>query len=448
VIRRRRAQSKAAANSAVLAIFACLLVSGGPAARSANAVFPGTANGDIIFASDRDGDAEIYRMDNSGTGQRRLTINRSQDLDPALSVNFPPVWAYASDKSGDFEIYAVRGPKIEEPLTRNPAADLAPAFSPEGNTVAFVSNRTGNDDIFTVSSALTEGAVRNLTSNPADDGTPAWSSWVGAPPIGNNPPVCSLNRPRIAFHSNRGGNYEIYTMNESGSDLVDVTRSPDAEFNPNWSPDCRFIAFERRRGGNYDIWVVNLMTGEQTQLTSGGAQDTDPVWSPNGRQIAFTSDRDGNQEIYVLGLELTPKLAPGSAKNLSLSVVASDYRADWAPVPGVVFSGGDLVAPPAGGGGGLVTCTRRGTSGANKLVGGSGRDVLCGGGGDDRLEGRGGADTLIGGKGHDTLRGGRGRDELRAVDARADPLVDGGRGVDSARLDRGLDRSRGVEARL
>ena len=404
-----------------------------------------------MFASDRDGDAEIYSMKSSGVGQARLTINRSQDLDPTFSTVSARtgglVWAYASDKSGNFEIYVVGGPFSETALTRNSAADLAPAFSPEGDKVAFVSSRAGNDDIFTVRSTLTEGAVRNLTSNPADDGGPTWSSWVDAPPIPINPPVCPLNRPRVAFHSNRSGNYEIYTVDELGGDLVNVTRSPDAEFNANWSPDCRFIAFERRRSGNYDVWVVDLTTGVKTQLTSGGAQDTDPVWAPNGKAIAFTTDRDGNQEIYLLELEFTPMPTPRTTRNLSASARASDYRADWEPIPSFIQSGGDLVPPPRGGGGGLVACTRRGTSKADRLVGGSGRDVLCGGGGDDTLEGRLGADTLIGGKGRDKLRGGRGRDDLRAVDARADQ-VDGGRGVDNAHLDRGLDRSRAVEARL
>jgi WD40-like Beta Propeller Repeat/RTX calcium-binding nonapeptide repeat (4 copies) len=423
------------------------LGSAGPA----GAVFPGNLRGEVVFASDRDGDAELYAVDLDRLGQRRLTVRRSQEVGASLDVDglkfFGGAVAYASDREGGWDVYVLRAERDERRLTTHPGGDFAPAFSPRGDEIAFTSDRNGNRDIFVASSTVPESGLRNLTSHPAEDSGAAWSSWAGQPRADPSSPIkCNLASPRIAFHSNRGGTFDIWVVPETGGAAVQVTSGPAADLNPNWSPRCDFIAFERRTGGNYDIWAVRLSNGELTRLTSGPAADTDPVWGPDGSAIAFTTDRDGNEEIYELELSPGPPLAPGAVTNLSQSPAASDYAPDWEPRDFGLE--GLIVAPAAGGGRGALTCTRRGTARRDRITGTSGPDVICGLGGNDVIRGLAGDDVLIGGLGRDRLRGGNGRDELRARDGICDMELVGGPGVDRARYDEGCDPRRGVESAL
>jgi len=116
---------------------------------------------------------------------------------------------------------------------------------------------------------------RRLTSHPAADVDPAWS------PDGT----------RIAFASERDKNAEIYVMNADGSGVVRVTTNETWDGHPTWSPDGRRIAFVRTLctdepwGGRcYQGVMVLGPTGSEVEVGVG----EEPAWSPDGRQIAVT----------------------------------------------------------------------------------------------------------------------------------------------------------------
>jgi TolB protein len=101
-------------------------------------------------------------------------------------------------------------------MTRDPASDREPAFSPDGTKLAFASNRHGNWEIYVLDA---DRKVTRLTNNQFEDRNPVWS------PDGT----------QIAFHSSRDGNREIYVMNADGSDQTNLTNSPDTDDrNPSW----------------------------------------------------------------------------------------------------------------------------------------------------------------------------------------------------------------------
>jgi Tol biopolymer transport system component len=107
---------------------------------------------------------------------------------------------------------------LEDTLTSNTDMDLLGSWSPDGTKIAFVSDRSGVEDVFVINVDGT-GLV-NLTNNPTYDGSPTWSpdgEW-------------------IAFMSDRDGNGEIYIMRADGSGLQNITNSPEWEFSPYWSP--------------------------------------------------------------------------------------------------------------------------------------------------------------------------------------------------------------------
>jgi TolB protein len=105
---------------------------------------------------------------------------------------------------------------------------------------------------------------------------------------------------KIAFTSNRDGNFEIYVMNSDGSGETRLTIGAASEDSPAWSPDGNKIAFVSDRDGNREIYVMNADGSGEKRLTNNPAVDDSPAWSPDGTKIAYNSNRDGNTEIYVM----------------------------------------------------------------------------------------------------------------------------------------------------
>jgi Tol biopolymer transport system component len=142
-----------------------------------------------------------------------------------------------------------------------------------------------DNDIYVINSSGT-GATR-LTTDPAFDGEPAWSSTG-----------------QIAFSSQRHSNdTELYVMSENGTSLVRLTTSAGLDDSPSWSPDGQKIAFRSLRDVNSEIYVVNANGTGLTRLTNNAVGDFQPAWSSTG-QIAFVSDRDNPKgEIYVMNAD-------------------------------------------------------------------------------------------------------------------------------------------------
>ena len=159
------------------------------------------------------------------------------------------------------------------------------ATSPVSGRIAFMSNRDGNWEIYVMN---TDGSGETrLTNNLGDDRWPTWS------PDG----------VKIAFGSEHDGSGEIYVMNADGSGQTNLTNNPAFDSDPAWSPDGAKIAFASVRDGNWEIHVMNADGSDQTNLTNNTASDSDPAWSPDGAKIAFSSERDGSGEIYVMNAD-------------------------------------------------------------------------------------------------------------------------------------------------
>ena len=105
---------------------------------------------------------------------------------------------------------------------------------------------------------------------------------------------------RIAFESDRDGNFEIYTMNVDGTGLTRLTENPARDHLAAWSPDGRKIAFASDRSGGGDIYVMEADGTGVTRLTTSPGIDANAEWSPDGAYIAFNSSRGGDSDIYVM----------------------------------------------------------------------------------------------------------------------------------------------------
>jgi serine/threonine protein kinase len=139
--------------------------------------------------------------------------------------------------------------------------------------------------------------------------------------------------------------------------LISSTRG---ELNPAYSPDGRRVAFGSDRSGNFEIWVADSDGSNPVQLTSMGATATLPAWSPDGQQIAFHCDVERQFEIYVMpasgGQPRRLTTNPANDGFFSFSpdgqwVYFGSNRSSGSDVWKVPVSGGDAIRVTNDGGG-------------------------------------------------------------------------------------------------
>ena len=294
------------------------------------------AQAQIAFVSDRDGNYDIYVMDADGRNLRRLTNHPDIDSLPSWSPDGKRI-VFASKRDGHVdaihgfatnEIYVMDADGDNpQNLTNNPQEDWYPSWSPDGQQIAFSSERDGNYEIYVMDAD--GGNPQNLTNNPLNDRDPSWS------PDGK----------RIVFSARRDGHfenelaltYEIYVMDDDGGNQQRLTENRKNDWQPSWSPNGERVAFTSDRKGdfqNFEIYVMDHDGGNQQRLTENRVSDSFPSWSPDSKQIVFCSDRDGHvhakhgwptNEIYVID-------ADGSnPKNLTNNPHTDDSPAWFSP---------------------------------------------------------------------------------------------------------------------
>jgi TolB protein len=89
-------------------------------------------------------------------------------------------------------------------------------------------------------------------------------------------------------------------MKSDGSDVRRLTDHPKMDYWPAWSPDGKRIAFTSNRDGNYEIYVVQADGSGPRNVSKHPASDNYATWSPDGARLAFISNRGGTYEIYIV----------------------------------------------------------------------------------------------------------------------------------------------------
>ena len=146
------------------------------------------------------------------------------------------------------------------------------------------------------------------TPEPAKAGTPHPSSPAD---------------PKLAFHTDRDGNNEIYVMDADGSDPTNLTNHPANDASPAWSPDGQRIAFQSDRNGVPNLYIMRADGSDVIRLTDSAISNVNPAWAPDGSRLAFTSEEHGWQ-IHIIN-------ADGTGEVQITDLPAFNGTPDWAP---------------------------------------------------------------------------------------------------------------------
>jgi serine/threonine-protein kinase len=236
----------------------------------------------LAFVSNRDGNPEIYIMDEKGA-VTRLTRHVASDDSPSWSPDKTRI-AFATNRDGNWEIYRINddGTDVTQ-VTHHPASDTEPAWSPDGDYIAFTSNRDGKREVYIVGP---DGTTRiTHTPDPAESWEPAWG------PNGI-----------ILFTSDRDGKREIYrTAKAGGVERVTNTPGRSESWSPTWAWGRNYMSFVSDRDGWQEIYML-LQEGasQRVTFTPSSLGSWEPTCSVSGQFIVFTSDRSGKSDIYTI----------------------------------------------------------------------------------------------------------------------------------------------------
>ncbi len=170
--------------------------------------------------------------------------------------------------------------------TGSGSMNVGPSLSPNGERIAFLSERSLLAIELYVADTATGERVRRLTRTAVD---PHFESLQFIASSGTWAP----DNRRLAVGSVRAGRGAIAIFDaDNGKVLQNIRIEERGEvFHPSWSPDGHAIAFSAQTGGFTDLWVHDLRTGQTRRLTNDPFADLQPAWSPDGQQLLFVTDR-------------------------------------------------------------------------------------------------------------------------------------------------------------
>ena len=231
--------------------------------------------------------ADIYLLQVAGGEPRRLTFNDQTTRGLAWTPDGREIVFSSSpgahSTSSLWRISSFGG--MPELLSGTGGGAISPAISRQGSRLIY-SRRTSDLNIW----RLELSGLTTTRNRPARLIASTRTDWF---------PRISPDGDRIAFESDRSGSLEVWVCDRDGRRPVQLTSFAGVNAgSPCWSPDGRWIAFDAAPDGNPDIYVISADGGSPRRLTTEGSGDIVPSWSRDGKWIYFSSIRTGISQVW------------------------------------------------------------------------------------------------------------------------------------------------------
>ncbi len=242
--------------------------------------------------------AEIWECDWDGGNARQITKDGSYAVTPAVIPALKgggEKFLYVSYKMGQPKIYLA---SLKEGLGRKVidvrGNQLLPAVSPTRTQIAYICDASGRSDLF----------VQPL--NPETGELGKSEQLYSYPNASQASPTFSPDGNRIAFVSDKDGCARIYVMSSryqpKRQEPTLISRMQRENTCPSWSPDGKKLAYSAKTDGVRQIWIYDFETREEKQLTFGPGHKENPSWAPNSQHLVFNSTDHATCDLYVVNI--------------------------------------------------------------------------------------------------------------------------------------------------
>jgi Tol biopolymer transport system component len=280
----------------------------------------------IVYQSrDAQGKPDLWVVPAAGGKAQRITDGPGYNCFPSWSPDGSKI-VFASDPDGEYDLYVIEreggGWSRPRNLTSTPRVrEFLPSYSPDGKWIAYCAwelsgYRLGDGPIYVMPA---EGGERSAkSSTDGVEGAKISYEVVGRQLItseyGATEPAWSRDGATIAFARSfiwKGGHQLGLALVAADAALTADTEAQQLgqlagypAYAPAFSPAADLLAFTTSRGEAWDLWVLpKPYDGEPVRLTDHPANDVNPAWSPDGTKIAFASNRAGGYDIYVMDVQ-------------------------------------------------------------------------------------------------------------------------------------------------
>ena len=255
--------------------------------------------------------ASIYNLwvaDSDGEGAQSAL----RSLEPIISPSWAPngnQLAYVSFESRKPVVYVHDVDTGKRRLVANfKGSNSAPAWSPDGKTLALTLSRDGGSQLFLLDLGTSSAEPRRLAASTAID----------------TEPVFTADGRFIYFVSDRGGSPQIYKIAATGGSAERITFTGNYNISPTLSPDGRWLAYISRVAGAFKLQIQDLSSGQVIALTETMA-DENPSFAPNSRMLIYATQQQGREALMTTTID-------GKVK-ARLAGQSGDLREpDWGPL--------------------------------------------------------------------------------------------------------------------
>ncbi|ABE51385.1 TolB family protein [Methanococcoides burtonii] len=242
----------------------------------------------IVYSSEQ----TIWTMNSDGTNKNEIYDSIVWDGEPVFNTDGDRLY-FASEHVNPYSAKFISIHVVDidglnrTQITKN--ADMrAPAVSPDGTQLAYLSKLSGNYEIWVMD--IDGSNQTQITDSDIDEGVPAWS------PDGKH-----------IIYSLEGN---IWKVNIGPKVPSILKENYYTSYNPVFNPEGTKVAYVLETNGVKDIWIMNADGKGTKQLTFSDQDEIDPAWSPDGKSIAYSSNKAGEFNIWKMELSMTEATIP------------------------------------------------------------------------------------------------------------------------------------------